>query len=143
MNLDYLMGLAEAAARGSKDPNEKVGCVIAGRHGEVISTGYNGLPIGVCNEGIYDRDFKLKIVQHAEQNALFFAPHERLWGSTLITTRAPCLMCAGTIIQAARVYGLRKVVTRVLRPGSSWARECEEAANMLVANQVLLEWFPS
>lgn len=140
IDLPWLMSLAVAVAARSKDPNEKVGCVIAGSHNEIISMGYNGLPVGVQNDLILDRDFKLKLGQHAERNALLFAPQERLMGATLVVTKAPCLQCAGGIIQAARIYGLLRVACPLLRHDSKWREESELAMQLLVANHVLVSW---
>jgi deoxycytidylate deaminase len=68
-------GLAEHVAKLSKDPSTKVGAAIFDNKRRVISLGYNGLPRGVEDSParLHDRDTKLKLTLHAEQNALAFA----------------------------------------------------------------------
>lgn len=53
--------MCEVISKKSKDPSTKVGCVINGENNSVISTGFNGFPIGVedslldiCQCYIYD-----------------------------------------------------------------------------------------
>jgi len=99
------LDLAEHVAGWSKDPSTKVGAVIA-NHRQVVSVGFNGLPSGVSDrqERLDDRDQRLALTIHAEENALAQAVETR--GMTLYSTHAPCLNCAMRIIQG----GIRRVV---------------------------------
>lgn len=105
----YLMSLAEAVARKSKDPSSKVGCVIVGEDNEVLSTGFNGLPMGVKDLGVrMERPDKYTWTSHAEENAVALAARSghRLKGSSAFVTHQPCARCARILIQA----GVKRVV---------------------------------
>src|ERR1700733_15498817 len=71
----HFLSIAEACALMSKDPSTKVGAVIVGPDREIRSTGFNGLPRGIddTDERLSDRDTKLKLVVHAEMNAVLNA----------------------------------------------------------------------
>jgi dCMP deaminase len=106
--LRYL-DMAKLIASWSKDPSTKVGAVIVNPHNEIISLGYNGLPKGVKDSvsRLHDRETKLSMTVHAEQNALLFA-HESVRDCTLyVYPFMPCSNCAGLIIQS----GIKEVVT--------------------------------
>ena len=49
---EYFMGVAVLAARRSKDPNTQVGACIVSPENIIISTGYNGFPVG-CSDDEY------------------------------------------------------------------------------------------
>jgi len=67
--------LTKQISKWSKDPNTKVGAVIVRPDKSIISTGFNGFPIG-CNDN-YDlynnKENKLKQIIHAELNAILLA----------------------------------------------------------------------
>lgn len=103
------LDMAKLIASWSKDPSTKVGAVIVNPHNEIISLGYNGLPKGVKDtaDRLFDRETKLSMTVHAEQNALLFA-HESVRDCTLyVYPFMPCSHCAGLIIQS----GIKEVVT--------------------------------
>jgi len=109
---EFFMGVAELAAKRSKDPNTKVGACIVNDRNIILSTGYNGMPIGCddddmpwCREGAFDKS-KYAYVCHAELNAILNCDGRSLVGSTLYVTNFPCNECAKAIIQA----GIRKVI---------------------------------
>ena len=109
---EFFMGVAELAAKRSKDPNTKVGACIVNDKNIILSTGYNGMPIGCndddmpwCREGAFDES-KYAYVCHAELNAILNCDGRSLKGSTLYVTNFPCNECAKAIIQA----GIRKVI---------------------------------
>ena len=115
------MGLAEQVSTWSKDPNTKVGAVIVGSKGQILTQGYNGFPrrIKDTDKRLEDRDTKLKYVVHAEMNAIFNATYSgvSLDGATLYVYGLPiCSECAKGIIQV----GIKKVVIQMetisLRP---------------------------
>lgn len=95
------------AEEGSKDPSTKVGCVIVRPDRTPASWGVNGFPMGIedTDERLNDRDLKLALTIHAEQNAFNFL-RERADGYTLYSTFAPCVKCAVQIIQ----NGIKTVV---------------------------------
>jgi dCMP deaminase len=79
----FYMGLAKYYASASKDPSTKVGAVLVNNN-RVYGMGYNGFPPGVIDapERYLDREFKYKIIVHAEVNAIIIAG-EKAKGSTL------------------------------------------------------------
>lgn len=100
--------LAKEISGWSKDPNKKVGAVIV-RDRKILSTGYNGLPKGIKDdERLFDREWKLQAVIHAEVNAILNAARNgtNIYGSTIYCSLHPCHRCATSIIQA----GLHRVV---------------------------------
>jgi len=103
-----LLGLSQTISEWSQDPATKVGAVIASEDNRVLSVGYNGFPKGVDDdvERYKDRPLKLKLVCHAERNALDNA-HFDVSGATLYSTLFPCNECAKSVIQR----GIVRVVT--------------------------------
>ena len=68
------IGVAEHIARFSKDPSTQVGAVIVDGMNRLVSIGYNGFPRGVADddERYNNRKTKLKLIVHAEANAISF-----------------------------------------------------------------------
>ena len=68
----YFLGHALLCAHQSKDPSTQVGCVIVGPDREIRATGFNGLPRGLADtqERLFNRELKLQLIVHAEQNAV-------------------------------------------------------------------------
>ena len=109
----HFLGLALYHSKLSKDPSTRVGSVIVGPDREIISAGFNGFPRGIADtpERLNDRDTKLKLVVHAEMNALLAAARTgmRLKGCTLYLAATdesglvwggpPCTRCVVEIIQ--------------------------------------------
>ncbi len=97
----------------SKDPNTRVGAVIVGPDSEIRSTVFNGFPRGIADttERLSDRDVKLKLVVHAEMNAIlnaarFGAPLKGCWLYLAATDSTgnvwggpPCSRCTVEVIQ--------------------------------------------
>lgn len=105
---DRFLALAEHVAEWSYDPSTKVGAVIVDSKNRVVSIGYNGFPRGVKDwpSRYTDRDLKLKLVCHAERNAIDNASHS-VEGCTMYVPLLPCNECAKSIIQS----GIKKVIT--------------------------------
>lgn len=125
------MDLARFVANRSRDPSTKVGAVIVRPDNTQVSFGYNGFPKGVDDapERYEDRDFKLAVVVHAEENALDHA-REPLDGYTLyVSPLHPCAKCAGRIVSK----GIKRVVTDMGDIPDRWK------ANMDMATTVLRE----
>lgn len=107
---EYFMGVAVLAGRRSKDPNTQVGACIVSPDNIIISTGYNGFPVG-CSDDEYPweregENTKYPFVVHAELNAILNAHGRSLIGSRIYVALFPCNECAKAIIQA----GIREVV---------------------------------
>ena len=109
-NKRYL-SLAKEVSEWSKDPNTKVGAVVVGSKGQILSQGYNGFPRGIADSPtrLKNRDIKLSFIVHAEMNAIYNATYSgvSLDGSTIYIYGLPaCSECAKGIIQV----GIKKVV---------------------------------
>lgn len=93
--------LAEHISTWSLDPSTKCGSVIVDNKNRLISVGFNGFPRGISDdERLHNREKKLRIVQHAESNAILFS-NVSLEGCTLYCWPfSPCGQCAGRIIQS-------------------------------------------
>jgi len=106
----YYFDVCKTIASKSKDPSTKVGSVIIGEDGEIRSTGWNGFARRVNDlpERYADREFKYKLVVHAEYNAICNAARVGipLRGCSLyVYPLIICNECAKGIIQV----GIREV----------------------------------
>ncbi len=109
---EYFMGVAVLASHRSKDPNTPVGSCIVDEKNVIVSTGYNGLPIG-CSDDEYpwgnkgeNIDTKYPYVVHAELNAILNAHGRNLENTRVYTALFPCNECAKAIIQS----GIKEVI---------------------------------
>lgn len=107
---EYFMGVALLAAKRSKDPNTQVGACIVSKDNIILSTGYNGFPIG-CSDDEYPwnregEETKYPYVVHAELNAILNAAGKSLHGAKIYVALFPCNECAKAIIQS----GIREVI---------------------------------
>lgn len=134
----FFFDLCDTIAKKSKDPSTKVGCVIVNSGNSIISTGYNGFPIGVDDKLIevpsrYERPEKYSWTSHAEENAIAFAARNgvSLNGATLYVNRMqPCTRCTRLIIQAGikNVYVLQDVPDETAK---RW-KEDNDIANIMM-----------
>lgn len=104
------MGVALLAAKRSKDPNTQVGACIVDSNNIILSTGYNGFPIG-CSDDEYPwaregEQTKYPYVVHAELNTILNANGKNLRGARLYVSLFPCNECAKAIIQS----GIKEVI---------------------------------
>lgn len=105
---EYWLNVTKAIAGRADCSRRKVGAVIVDANNRMVSSGYNGSPpggpsclAGQCPRGqstvspgsSYDTGPGSCIALHAEQNAIIWASPERLKGSTLYITDAPCEGC--------------------------------------------------
>ncbi len=109
---EYFMGVAMLAAQRSKDPGTQVGACIVSPDNKIISTGYNGFPIGLSDDEFpwaREGDFletKYAYVCHAELNAILNNPGTSLKNCRIYVALFPCNECAKAIIQS----GIQEVV---------------------------------
>ena len=104
---EFFMGVAQLAARRSKDPNTQVGACIVSRDNRILSVGYNGTPNGYDDCCFpWDREgdeleTKYLYVVHAERNAIlnYRGSNKDLEGAKLHVDLFPCNECAKEIIQ--------------------------------------------
>lgn len=132
------IALAEHIAGWSKDPSTQVACVVVGPDREIRSTGYNGFPRGVADDGrLVNREDKYPIIVHAEENAVAQAARigVSLKGCTaFLWPLPPCSKCARLLIQAgvsAVVYQLRDIPER-------WRDDVQRARDLLLEAGVLV-----
>lgn len=136
------LGLARHYAGWSKDPSTGVGCVIA--YGKVqLGQGFNGFPPGIADDAarLQDRNTRLELTIHAEQNALAGLPRGLGMGATLyVWPLPPCAQCATRIIQAG--------IVRVIAPQPSpelaerWRNSLKLSEEVLREAGVSLETLP-
>ncbi len=107
---EYFMGIALLAAKRSKDPSTQVGACIVDENNVILTTGYNGLPMGCSDDEFpWDREgeeTKYPYVVHAELNAILNASGKSLRGARLYVDLFPCNECAKAIIQS----GIKEIV---------------------------------
>lgn len=121
------LGIARNVASWSKDPSRKIGAVIVGNKGQIISQGYNGFPRGIedYKSRYEDRETKYKYVVHAESNAIYNAIHNGAStdGATIYVHGLPvCHECAKAIIQV----GIKRVVMDTHPDLTTW----QESGNL-------------
>lgn len=114
------LSIAKEVSTWSKDPSSKIGAVITGNKGQVISQGYNGFPKNIQDlEFRYiDREVKYNLIIHAEMNAIYNALNNgaSVDGCTMYVTGLPvCHECAKGLIQT----GIKRVVMDT-RPSGRW-----------------------
>ena len=126
---DRYINLAKEISTWSKDPSTKVGAVVIGNNGEVLSQGYNGFPRSIKDtpQRLKDREKKYNLVVHAEMNAIYNASLNgvSLKGSTLYVYGLPiCNECAKGVIQV----GIDKVIaTRPADYNKEWEESIKDA----------------
>jgi dCMP deaminase len=124
------LSIAALVASWSKDPSTQVGCVITDGDHNQLAGGFNGFPRGILDDQrLRDREAKLKIIVHAEANAVSAAARNghALKGSTVYITLPPCSQCAALLIQAG-VY--RVVFCAGVKP-SKWEADWILAQGLL------------
>ena len=109
---EYFMSVAILSGMRSKDPNTQVGACIVSSDNEILSMGYNGLPIG-CSDDEFPwaregeaLETKYVYTVHSELNAILNYRGGSLEGAKLYVSLFPCNECAKAIIQA----GIKTVV---------------------------------
>lgn len=112
---EYYLNICKVVGARSKDPNTKLGCVIAGPAHEIRTTGYNSFPRGIRDDvpERLVRPTKYLWIEHAERNAICNAARcgTALDGCTLYVEIMPCMDCARAIVQA----GIREVIVSAER----------------------------
>jgi dCMP deaminase len=117
----HFLSIAQECAKMSKDPSTKVGAVIVGPDREIRSTGFNGFPRGIedTQERLHNREDKMRLIVHAEMNAIlnaarFGAPLKgcRLYlaatdDSGTTWGGPPCSRCSVEVIQT----GIQTIVS--------------------------------
>jgi dCMP deaminase len=118
--------MAQLIASWSKDPSTQTGAVFVGPRNNIITTGYNGFPIGIDDtpERLNDRETKYSMIVHCEMNALLNAG-QSVRGSTLYTWPfMSCDRCCVHMIQAgvARVVAPKAAADKEERWGEAFKK---------------------
>lgn len=120
--------LAKLVSTWSSDPSTKVGAVIVDGKNRIVSVGYNGFPRGIKDDHrLNDRDKKLSIILHAEENALLFSNRDLSECTIYTYPMFPCSKCCSKIIQSG--------ITRIVAPFSEnprWTESIEISMSMCV-----------
>ena len=130
---DYFLGLAKETSRKSRDPSTQVGAVITDAKNRIVSIGFNGLPRGIPDKRAYlhNRALKLKLILHAEMNALLFAQRD-LADCTIYTwPLPPCAHCTSAILQAG--------ITRIVAPSPSPEHRERWGEDLALSGQMVRE----
>lgn len=137
---ERFIALTREIAEWSKDPSTKVGAIIVGDKGQIVSQGYNGFPRGFndSNERYFTRSMKYKYIIHAEANAIYNALYNgaSVEGCTIyVHGLPPCLECAKAIVQS----GIKRVVTDS-KPDERWAQSNQDALDIFNEANVEFEY---
>ena len=133
--------MAALVSYWSKDRSTRVGCVIVGEAGQVLSTGYNGFPRGIDDDAAerHARPAKYLWTEHAERNAVYNAARTgvSLLGSSLYLPWFPCADCARAVIQSGIAV---IVVQKAKRDDTHWDETLSVAEEMLAEAGVVIRW---
>ena len=117
---ERFLAVARIASDWSKDPNAKVGAVVVDPQGQIAGVGYNGFPklVEDSAERYGDKETKLEMIVHAEENAILGAGRRARGGAIYVFGKPVCARCAGSIIQA----GIKRVIASEPQTGteSKW-----------------------
>lgn len=101
--IQYGLRTAKHQSQFSKDPSTKVGACILRPDNTVASVGWNGFARGIkdSDERLYNRDMKLSLTIHAEENAILSMRDGDVSGRYRLFCWPfmPCSRCAARIIQ--------------------------------------------
>ena len=125
----HFLRMARECAMMSKDPSSQIGVVIV-KDRDIITSGFNGFPPGIADDArLGDREAKLKLVVHAELNALLRAGRDArgatlyLWGFR----GPPCVNCAKHVVAA----GITRVVVSGTPTPERWKASLDESMQVL------------
>lgn len=108
------LALAKEVSTWSKDPGTQVGAVIVSPDRKNIYLGYNGLPSEIedSQEVLNNRDLKLQVVLHAEENVILNCDQRsNLHNASVFTyPMPPCAHCSSVLIRS----GISRVVAPYL-----------------------------
>lgn len=119
-----MMEKARLISTWSKDPDHKVGAVIA-MNNKTVSEGYNGPPRGIADSDL-PRDRETLRTIHAEINAIIFAARPLHGASIYVYPFLPCAACAAAIIQT----GITRIIYHEQSSLPKWQESQNEAEIM-------------
>jgi dCMP deaminase len=137
--------LAKEISSWSKDPSTKVGAVVVGIDGQILSQGYNGFPRGIddSEEMLNDREIKYRRTIHAEMNCIYNASLSGIslrYSSIFVYGLPVCHECAKGVIQS----GITSVYCAYdLQLREKWAKSWNWSLNMFREVNIHAETFDS
>lgn len=141
----YFLNIAETVKLKSKDESTQIGSVIVGQDHEILSTGYNSFPRGLCDDNPkrQERPEKYDWMVHSELNAILNASRVGVSvknGTLYLTAGTPCCECAKAIINAGitTVY-CKEDCTTTNR--EKWSPNQEKALKMLIECDVTVNYY--
>jgi dCMP deaminase len=134
------LGIAKETSTWSRDPSSKIGAVYV-KDRRILSTGYNGFPVGVddSEERYNNRPLKYELVVHAEMNGIYNATHHgvSLRGSTAYVYGLPvCSECAKGLIQVGVV---RVVILLDSDVPDKWTESFKKTIDILRECDIIVE----
>lgn len=130
--------LAKEISTWSKDPSTKVGAVVVGEAGQILTQGYNGFPRGIADDELRlnDREIKYEHMVHGEMNCIYNASYNgvSLKDSTIYVWGLPvCHICCNGLLQV----GIRKVVMgHPVSFNSKWAESWSKSRSKLIEAKI-------
>lgn len=137
---DWFLTLAIIAARRSPDGQTKHGAIIANKHNQILSSGFNGFPSGMKDYELPNlRPDKYYFVGplHAEVNAILNSTNSKLKGSYVYVTGKPCNNCLFVMNQKR----IKKVFYADL-PGGQNLTENNEEVKQIFLQQTKIKLYP-
>lgn len=126
--IEFLLAKAYQVATESPDPSTQNGALIVSPGGSILVSECNRFPVGieVTDELRNNRELKLKLIEHAERNAIYAHARDHSFMSTeglfMVCPWAACADCARAIVQA----GIRRLYVHKQRmeiTAERWADE--------------------
>lgn len=111
---EYFVGVSLLAALRSKDPSTQVGACVVSHDNRILSTGYNGTPVGFNDDEFpWSRDGdpldnKYLYVVHSERNAIlnYRGSIKDFKDAKVYVNLFPCNECAKELVQ----LGIKEVI---------------------------------
>ena len=137
---EWFMKQVYLVAEKSRDPRTKIGAVLV-KDKHIISSGFNGFPIGV-EDLLYrynDREIKYSFVVHSEHNAVLSCARFGIssLNSVLYTNGMPCNSCMKSIIQG----GIKEIIIHKQWPEmthSNWIESIRISKIMMEESKINL-----
>ena len=127
------MALSKLVSTWSKDPSTGVGGVLTDSRNRILRVAFNGLPRQVVDspERLHNRELKLALTLHCEQNLLAFAEKSVRGATCYVWPFPPCSNCAALLIQAG--------ISRVVAPAPSSQLAARWGESLELAQMALRE----
>ena len=139
---EHFLRVALACAQKSKDPSTKVGAIIVGPDRDLRAAGFNGFPRKIRDtpERLNNRKQKLKLVVHAEMNAILAAARVGVplkgctmyiaaHGDNMVWGGPPCVRCTVELIQT----GIEKIISWPMKTAPSrWLSDLKQSQELLL-----------